>query len=446
VPNPKTRQTDKVRSQMRSATGFNHLRRATARSSKDHRMTLDVKKIRADFPILQRKIGECPLVYLDNAATSQKPRQVIDALTGYYTHYNANVHRGVHTLSIEATDAFEAARTKVARFIGATNPESIIWTRNISEAINLVAYSWGDANVSAGDEIVITAMEHHSGIVPWQQLAERSGAILKIIPRTEDGRLNVDAAERLMNGKTKIVAAVQMSSVLGTIIDVKAIGKLAHNNGALMLVDGAQSAPHMPVDVEDLNCDFFGLSAHKMLGPTGIGVLYGRPEILEAMPPWMFGGDMILAVSYEDASWNDLPYKFEAGTPNIADAIATGAAVDYLSEIGMENVRAHEIELTGYALSRFAELESVKILGPLENEDRGGIISFVHDTIHPHDLGTALDRMGIAIRTGHHCAMPLVRSYGVVAAARASFYIYNTHSEVDKLIEGIKQTERYFLK
>ena len=409
-------------------------------------MTLDVEKIRADFPILNRRIGEFPLVYLDNAATSQKPRQVIEALTDYYSRYNANVHRGVHTLSIEATEAFEAARSKVAGFIGATNPESVIWTRNISEAINLVAYSWGDTNVRQGDEIVITAMEHHSGIVPWQQLALRTGATLKIIPRTEDGRLDMDAAERLITGKTKIVAAVQMSSVLGTIIDVKAIGKLAHANGALMLVDGAQSAPHMPVDVEELNCDFFGLSAHKMLGPTGIGVLYGRPEVLEAMPPWMFGGDMILAVSYEDATWNDLPYKFEAGTPNIADAIATGAAVDYLTALGMDNVRSHEMELTGYALSRFAELENVRIFGPLDNENRGGIVSFVHDTIHPHDLGTALDRIGIAIRTGHHCAMPLVRSYDVVAAARASFYIYNTPSEVDALIDGIKQTERYFLK
>lgn len=409
-------------------------------------MTLDVQKIRADFPILSRKIGKHPLVYLDNAATSQKPRQVIDALVDYYTRYNANVHRGVHTLSIEATEAFEAARAKVAKFIGAANPESIIWTRNISEAINLVAYSWGDTNVKPGDEIVITAMEHHSGIVPWQQLAARSGATLKIIPRTEEGRLNMDAAERLITRKTKIVAAVQMSSVLGTVIDVKAIGRLAHDNGALMLVDGAQSAPHMPVDVEELGCDFFGLSAHKMLGPTGIGVLYGRPEVLEAMPPWMFGGDMILAVSYEDASWNDLPYKFEAGTPNIADAIATGAAVDYLAALGMDNVRSHEIELTGYALDRFAELERVRLLGPRDNADRGGIISFVHDTIHPHDLGTALDQMGIAIRTGHHCAMPLVRSYEVVAAARASFYIYNTPSEVDALIEGIKATERYFLK
>ena len=409
-------------------------------------MTLDVAKIRADFPILERRIGDKPLVYLDNAATSQKPKQVIEALTDYYTRYNANVHRGVHTLSVEATEAFEAARTKVAKFIGVRQPESVIWTRNISEAINLVAYSWGDANVHAGDEIVITAMEHHSDIVPWQQLALRSGARLRIIPRTPAGRLDMDAARSIINGQTKIVAAVQMSSVLGSINDVKTLGRLAHENGAVILVDGAQSAPHMPVNVEDLDCDFFGLSAHKMLGPTGIGVLYGRPELLKAMPPWMFGGDMILEVSYERASWNELPYKFEAGTPNIADAIATGAAVDYLSALGMENVRAHEIEITGYALEQFAELERVQVIGPTDNADRGGIISFNHADVHPHDLGTALDRMGIAIRTGHHCAMPLVRSYDVVAAARASFYIYNTTDEVDALVYGIKQVERYFQK
>lgn len=413
---------------------------------KSHTVTLDVEKIRSDFPILERKIGERRLVYLDNAATSQKPKQVIDALTDYYTRYNANVHRGVHTLSVEATEAFEAARAKVAKFIGATNPESVVWTRNISESINLVAYAWGDANVKAGDEIVVTAMEHHSDIVPWQQLALRADAELKIIPRTEDGRLDMEAAGTIINKKTKMVAAVQMSSVLGTINDVKAIGKLAHDNGALILVDGAQSVPHMPVDVEELDCDFFGFSAHKALGPTGIGVLYGRRELLKAMPPWMFGGDMILTVSYDDASWNDLPYKFEAGTPNIADAIATGAAVDYLSDLGMENVQAHEEQLTEYALNRFAELERIQVMGPLDTKDRGGIISFTHDTIHPHDLGTALDRMGIAIRTGHHCAMPLVRSYDVVAAARASFYIYNTASEIDSLIDGLKQTEEYFLK
>jgi cysteine desulfurase/selenocysteine lyase len=409
-------------------------------------MTFNVQKIRADFPILDRKVGDRPLVYLDNAATSQKPRQVIDAITDYYTRYNANVHRGVHTLSIEATEAYEEARAKVARFIGAAEPSSIIWTRNISEAINLVAYSWGNANVRAGDEVVTTAMEHHSDIVPWQQLALRTGATLRIIPRTEDGLLDMEAAEKIIGPKTKLVAAVQASSVLGTINDVKTLGKMAHSHGAVMLVDGAQSVPHMPVNVQELDCDFFGFSAHKMLGPTGIGVLYGRPELLDAMPPWMFGGDMILEVTYEDASWNDLPYKFEAGTPNIADAIATGAAVDYLTALGMKNVRSHEKQLTAYALKRFAEFETIRVLGPRAPAIRSGIVSFTHDTIHPHDLGTALDRMGIAIRTGHHCAMPLVRSYGVVAAARASFYIYNTEDEVDTLVGGIKEAERYFRK
>jgi cysteine desulfurase/selenocysteine lyase len=409
-------------------------------------MTLDVQKIRADFPILRRKVGGKPLVYLDNAATSQKPQSVIDSLVDYYTRYNANVHRGVHTLSIEATDAYEAARAKVAKFIGAPEPESIVWTRNISEAINLVAYSWGDANVKAGDEIVTTAMEHHSDIVPWQQLALRKGAQLRIIPRTEGGLLDMEEAARIIGPRTKLVAAVHMSSVLGTINDVKALGKMAHDHGAVMLVDGAQSVPHMAVDVKELDCDFFGFSAHKMLGPTGIGVLYGRPELLDAMPPWMFGGDMILEVSYESATWNDLPYKFEAGTPNIADAIATGAAVDYLTALGMDNVRAHEKEITAHALKRFAELEAVRTLGPKDPEIKGGIISFTHDTIHPHDLGTALDQMGIAIRTGHHCAMPLVRSYDVVAAARASFYIYTTEAEVDALIDGLKEVERYFAR
>ena len=409
-------------------------------------MPLDVNSIRADFPILQREVAGRPLVYLDNAATSQKPRQVIDALTDYYSGYNSNVHRGVHTLSMQATEAFEDARSKVANFIGAPHPESVIWTRNSSESINLVAYSWGDANVHEGDEIVTTAMEHHSDIVPWQQLATRAGATLRIIPRTESGLLDMDAARTIINSRTRLVAAVHMSSVLGTINDVHELGKMAHSNGAVILVDGAQSVPHMPVDVIDLDCDFLVFSAHKMLGPTGIGVLYGRPELLEQMPPWMFGGDMIREVSYEDATWNDLPYKFEAGTPNIAGAIATGAAVDYLSVLGMDNVRKHEITLTEYALERFAELETVTLMGPRDPQIKGGIFSFIHDSIHPHDLGTALDREGIAIRTGHHCAMPLIRSYDVVAAARASFYIYTTEQEISALVQGIKDAERYFSK
>ena len=407
---------------------------------------LDVESIRADFPILTRQVNGRTLTYLDNAATSQKPTQVIQSLVDYYERYNSNVHRGVHTLSIEATEAYEEARGKVQRFINAPSPESIIWTRNTSESLNLVAYTWAEANVGAGDEIVTTAMEHHSDIVPWQQLAMRKGATLKIIRETENGRLDMEHAAELITERTKIVATTHMSNVLGTVVDIKTLAGAAHKVGAVILIDAAQSVPHMPVDVQALDCDFMAFSAHKMLGPTGIGVLYGRPEILEVMPPWMFGGDMILEVSYEDASWNDLPYRFEAGTPNIADAIATGAAVDYLEALGMDNVWAHEQQITAYALDRFAELEDINLLGPREVEDKGAVISFSHDSVHSHDLGTALDQLGIAIRTGHHCAMPLIRSHGIVSAARASFYIYNTEAEVDVLIDGLIEAQRYFSK
>jgi len=407
---------------------------------------LDVESIRADFPILTRQVNGRTLTYLDNAATSQKPSQVIQSLVDYYERYNSNVHRGVHTLSIEATEAYEDARGKVQRFINAPSPESIIWTRNTSESLNLVAYTWAEANVGAGDEIVTTAMEHHSDIVPWQQLAMRKGATLKIIRETENGRLDMEHAAELITERTKIVATTHMSNVLGTVVDVKALADAAHAVGAVILIDAAQSVPHMPVDVQALDCDFMAFSAHKMLGPTGIGVLYGRPEILEVMPPWMFGGDMILEVSYEDASWNDLPYRFEAGTPNIADAIATGAAVDYLEALGMDNVWAHEQQITAYALDRFSELEGINLLGPREVEDKGAVISFSHESVHSHDLGTALDQLGIAIRTGHHCAMPLIRSHGIVSAARASFYIYNNEAEVDVLIDGLEEAQRYFSK
>ncbi len=409
-------------------------------------LILDVERIRADFPVLTRQVNGHKLTYLDNAATSQKPNQVIQALVDYYERYNSNVHRGVHTLSIEATEAYEDARGKVQRFINAPVPESIIWTRNTSESLNLVAYTWADANVGKGDEIVTTAMEHHSDIVPWQQLAYRKGATLKIIGETETGRLDMEQAAEFITERTKMVAATHMSNVLGTVNDVKILADLVHEVGGVMLVDGAQSVPHMPVDVQALDCDFMAFSAHKMLGPTGIGVLYGRPDILELMPPWMFGGDMILEVTYEDASWNDLPYRFEAGTPNIADAIATGAAVDYLTALGMDNVWAHEQQITAYALEKFKNLRNINLLGPLEIDDKGAVISFSHDTVHSHDLGTALDQLGIAIRTGHHCAMPLVRSHGIISAARASFYIYNTEAEVDILVDGLSEAEEYFSK
>jgi len=404
----------------------------------------EIDVIRADFPILSRKVNGQDLVYLDNAATSQKPKQVIQALTDYYEQTNANVHRGVHTLSIEATDGYELARTKVAKFINAPHSEEVIWTRNTSESLNLVAATWADANIGEGDNIVISAMEHHSNIVPWQQLAAKKNAELRYLAAGEDGLLDVSDVDSIIDSRTKIVAVTHMSNVLGTINPVAMLAERVHAAGGVILVDAAQSVPHMPVDVQVLDADFLCFSAHKMLGPTGIGVLYGKYDLLEAMPPYMFGGDMILEVTYEDATWNDLPYKFEAGTPNIADAIATGAAVDYLNDLGMDNIWKHEQELTTYAMERVLSLDTVRILGPQDPSLRGGVISFIHDTIHPHDLGTALDQQGIAIRTGHHCAMPLVRSFDVVAAARVSFYIYNTKSEVDALVNGISETEGYF--
>jgi cysteine desulfurase/selenocysteine lyase len=404
----------------------------------------EIDAIRADFPILARKINGQDLVYLDNAATSQKPKQVIQALTDYYEQTNANVHRGVHTLSIEATDGYELARTKVAKFINAPRSEEVIWTRNTSESLNLVAATWADANIGEGDNIVISAMEHHSNIVPWQQLAAKKNAELRYLAAGDDGMLDVSDVDSIIDSRTKIVAVTHMSNVLGTINPVAMLAERVHAVGGVILVDAAQSVPHMPVDVQALDADFLCFSAHKMLGPTGIGVLYGKYDLLEAMPPYMFGGDMILEVTYETATWNDLPYKFEAGTPNIADAIATGAAVDYLNELGMDNIWQHEQELTAYAMERVLSLDTVRILGPQDPTLRGGVISFIHDTIHPHDLGTALDQQGIAIRTGHHCAMPLVRSFDVVAAARASFYIYNTKSEIDALVNGISETEGYF--
>jgi cysteine desulfurase / selenocysteine lyase len=404
----------------------------------------DIDAIRADFPILSRKINGQELVYLDNAATSQKPKQVIQALVDYYEQTNANVHRGVHTLSIEATDAYELARTKVAKFINAPRPEEVIWTRNTSESLNLVAMTWAEANIKEGDNIVITAMEHHSNIVPWQQLAAKKNAELRYLAAKEDGLLDVSNIETIIDSRTKIVAATHMSNVLGTVNPIGMLADRVHAVGGVILVDAAQSVPHMAVDVQELDADFLCFSAHKMLGPTGIGVLYGKYDLLDEMPPFMFGGDMILEVTYEDATWNELPYKFEAGTPNIADAIATGAAVDYLSELGMDNIWEHEQELTAYAMEQMSSLEHLRIIGPQDPTLRGGVISFIHDTIHPHDLGTALDQQGIAIRTGHHCAMPLVRSFDVVAAARASFYIYNTKSEIDALVNGISETEGYF--
>ena len=406
----------------------------------------NVEKIRDDFPILSKNVYGNPLVYLDNAATSQKPRQVIDALVDYYENYNANVHRGVHTLSMEATDKFEEAREKVATFINSESSDLVVWTRNASEGLNLIAYSWGEDNVHEGDEILLTPMEHHSNLVPWQELARRKNAVIKFIPMRENGTLDMDKVDDLITERTVLVSAVHMSNALGTINPVRELGKKAHQQGAKFLVDGAQSVPHMPTNVQELDCDFLVFSGHKMLGPTGIGALYVKRDILNTMEPFLMGGEMVLEVSYEEASWADLPMRFEAGTPNIADSIGLGSAVDYLNDLGMENVRTHEKNLTSYALNKFkeADLDGMALFGPDDPEVRGGVFSFNTVDVHPHDLGTFLDRMGIAVRTGHHCAMPLVRSLGVAATVRASFYLYNTEREVDILVDGVTEALRYF--
>ncbi len=407
---------------------------------------LDVSKIRQDFPVLAKTVyDDRPLVWLDSAATSQKPRQVIQALVDYYEGYNANVHRGVHALSMESTERYEEARQKVADFIGAESSDCLIWTRNTTEGINLVANSWAEDNIKAGDEIVVTAMEHHSNLVPWQQIARRKSASLRILPLAADHTLDMGAVDTIIGARTKLLAIAHESNAIGTINPVKQLAEKARAVGAAVLIDGAQSVPHMPVDVQDIDCDFLAFSGHKMLGPTGIGGLYVKRETLESMSPFLTGGEMVLAVSYEDASWNDLPMRFEAGTPNIADAIALGAAVDYLQAIGMDKVREHEVSLTKYALNTFKELEEdLDVYGPKDAENRGGIVSFHHPDVHPHDLGTVLDRRGIAIRTGHHCAMPMVQSLGVPATARASMYLYNTEEEIDMLVDALKEALRYF--
>ncbi len=405
---------------------------------------MDVNRIRQDFPILSREVHGLPLVYLDNAATSQKPRSVIQALADYYEGYNSNVHRGVHSLSMEATDRYEEARAKVARFIGAAEPESIVWTRNTTEGINLVAHTWARQNIRPGDEIVVSQIEHHSNLVPWQQVAAAQGAELRFLPMAADGSMDMGEVDSIITPRMRLLAVVHSSNSLGTIHPVKELAAKARSVGAAVLIDGAQSVPHMPVDVADLDCDFLAFSGHKMMGPTGIGALYVKRDVLEEMEPFLTGGEMVLEVSYERASWNALPMRFEAGTPNIADAIALGAAVDYLDALGMDNVRAHEVELTRYALERFQELEEIDVFGPADLDRRGGVVSFNSADVHPHDLGTVLDRQGIAIRTGHHCTMPVMRKLGLAATARASFYAYNTENEVDLLVDSIKQALRYF--
>ena len=405
---------------------------------------LDVWRLREDFPILSRMINGKPLVYLDNAATTQKPRSVIQSLVDYYENFNANVHRGVHTLSMEATDMTEAARRKVAAFINAEEPETIIWTRNATEGMNLVAYGWGRANIEAGDEIVTTRMEHHSNLVPWQEIASERGAVIRFLPLAADGSLDLSDVDGIITDKTKLLTFTHVSNSLGTINPARYLTEKAHSVGAVVLVDGAQSVPHMPVDVQEIGCDFLSFSGHKMLGPTGIGALYGRRDLLEGMQPFLTGGEMVLQVTYESASWAGLPWKFEAGTPNIADSIGMGAAVDYLSSVGMDNVREHEKQITEYALARFEEIEEVDVFGPGDPDLRGGVISFHASEVHPHDLGTYLDQQGIAVRTGHHCTMPLMTTLGVPATTRASFYVYNTEEEVDSLVDGVRGALRYF--
>jgi cysteine desulfurase/selenocysteine lyase len=411
--------------------------------STDEALMLDVQAIRADFPILERRVRGKPLVYLDNAASSQKPRQVLDAMDRYYEQSNANVHRGVHTLSEEATAQYEGARARVARFIGACCPKEVIWTRNATEAVNLVAYSWGRANLRTGDRILLTEMEHHANLVPWQILAAEKGLELDFVPVQDDGTLAIDRVDRLLTTRTKLFAFSAMSNVVGTINPVAELAAKAHSAGTLALVDGAQSVPHTRVDVQALDIDFMVFSGHKMLGPTGSGVLWGRRELLNAMPPFMGGGDMIREVHLRESRWNELPWKFEAGTPAIAEAIGLGAAVDYLEAVGMDTVHAAERELTAYAMERMAEVEGLSILGP-DAGQRGGLVSFVLGSAHPHDIAAGLDQMGVAIRAGHHCAQPLHERFGIPASARASFYIYNTRDEIDLLVEGLKRIAEIF--
>jgi cysteine desulfurase/selenocysteine lyase len=409
------------------------------------RVALDGDIIKKDFPIFNRKINGHRLNYLDNAATTQKPQVVIDAISTYYRNQNANVHRGLHTLAEEATTAFEATRDKVAEFIGGAKREEIIYTRNTTEAINLAARSWGRANIKRGDRIVLSRMEHHANLIPWIVLARETGAELEYIPIDSQGCLILDGINDIVNSRTKLVSLTHMSNVLGTINPVQEIIELAHRRGAMVLIDGAQSTPHMPVNVKSIDADFYAFSAHKMLGPTGIGFLYGKIDLLKQMEPVMYGGEMISRVTYDSADWNDLPWKFEAGTPNIADAIAFARAIDYLNRIGMDNIRNHEIELTSYTLERLSELDFIRIFGPLDPAKRGGAVSFVDSKIHPHDIAQFLDSRGIAVRAGHHCAQPLMKLLAVTATVRASLYIYNSKLDIDELVTGLKEARRYFL-
>jgi cysteine desulfurase/selenocysteine lyase len=405
---------------------------------------INVDAIRADFPILDREVNGKKLVFLDSAASSQKPVQVIEAMSTYYRKHHANVHRGIYRLSEEATDAFEKARRRIARFINAPSQKEVVFTRNATESINLVAQTWGRVNLRAGDEILLTEMEHHANLVPWQLIAQEKEAKLRYISITQDGELDLTTLDNLLTERTKMVAFTQASNVLGTLTPVRRIVNAAHAVGAITLVDGAQGTPHLPVDVQELGCDFYAFSSHKMCGPTGVGVLWGRRELLESMPPFMGGGEMIRRVTLEGSEWADLPHKFEAGTPAIAEAIGLGAAVDYLDGVGMEAIRAHEKELTAYALERLIEIPGLTVYGPTDIEVRGGVTAFVLDNAHPHDVATILDSEGVAVRAGHHCAMPLHKRLSLPATTRASFYIYNTPEEIDRLVEALYKVKHIF--
>ncbi|MCP3028251.1 cysteine desulfurase [Halobacillus sp. A5] len=402
---------------------------------------MDVKAVRDAFPILHQEVNGHPLVYLDSSATSQKPKQVIEKLDEYYRGYNSNVHRGVHTLGTKATDEYEGAREKVRRFINAASTQEVIFTRGTTTSINTVAASYGRANLTEGDEIVITPMEHHSNIIPWQQLAKETGAALKYMPLQSDGTISIKDAEQTITDRTKIVAVMHVSNVLGTINPIKELAEIAHNHDAVMLVDGAQSAPHMRIDVQDMDCDFYAFSGHKMCGPTGIGVLHGKRSLLKDMEPVEFGGEMIDFVNLYDSTWKELPWKFEGGTPIIAGAVGLGAAIDFLNDVGLEEIEAHEHKLAQYALEKMSQIDGLTIYGPTE---RASLVTFNISDVHPHDVATVLDAEGIAVRAGHHCAQPLMKWLEVTATARASFYLYNTEEDIDRLVQGLQTTKEYF--
>jgi len=404
---------------------------------------LDIYNIRKQFPVLNREVKGRPLVYLDNAATTQKPKVVIDTLVNYYSEFNANIHRGIHTLAEEATAAFEATRDAVQQFIGAEFREEIIFTKGTTEGINLVAYTWGRQNIKAGDEIIISTMEHHSNIVPWQILCEEKGAILKIIEINDQGEILLDEYQKLLSRKTKLVSIVHVSNVLGTVNPVQKIIEYAHQAGAIILIDGAQSAVHLDIDVQKMDCDFFVFSAHKLYGPTGVGVLYGKKDLLEAMPVFMGGGEMIKEVTFAKTVYNDLPYKFEAGTPNIAGVVAFNAALHFIKQIGKGRIRDYENKLLAYASAQLEQIPGLKIIG--QAHEKVGVLSFVFDKIHPQDIGILLDNQGIAVRTGHHCAEPLMQRYGIPGTVRASFAMYNTREEIDILVNGLKKAVKMLL-